>query len=577
MATNESRTLQILATVKDLASSALRRIGATIGQVFGGAAATLRGFRGALNATSAGISGLVGALAVRSGINAFQDLAEGLAAVSRSAQQIGATASSLYLLRNAAAENGVQFEQLSQSLVVFEKNIGQARQGGQEQQAVLRQLGLSSEQFVGSQRNVVEQLALVADAFGTVQDQSARTSLATKLFGDAGAKLLPLLSQGGQSLRSYAAAQRAAGLALSDKDLQNVLKYQRTLASLGNTLRTLGEQVVVQFAPLLTKALEDIRASILSNAPQIKSSFASLFEVLAAGLVVLVNIGNIIALAVNGYQQLGAAAAVAAAKVSGTAKELDDARKAYDDVVANRDKVAAGFQAIEDGVKGVRDQIRQLRDEGPVTTLPEFVVTAPAPEVQSSYDKFWDGFKAGATQSQQALLDWRATGLAASRQLIDNGINGFANAFADIITRTQSVKEAFRSLAKSILSDLARIIAKLLIVRLLENTLFRGGGGGSVPATTAAAGLGESSLGATLAGSGGFGAASARSSRSLGASLAVGGGGGDTFNVTYEITAMDSQDVQRALVRNRGTIRSLVEQDLKRNRNMRSTARAASR
>lgn len=576
--TGEKRTIEILAQVKDLATTGLQRIGNTISRVFGGAAATLRGFSSSLGPVQAGITGLVGALAIRSGVNAFQDLAEGLAAVSRSAQQVGATASSLYLLRNAAAANGVQFEQLSQSLVVFEKNIDAARQGGQEQQTTLRQLGLDSEQFVGSQRNVVEQLAVVADAFGKVQDEGQRTSLATKLFGDVGAKLLPLLRQGGTALREYAAAQKAAGLALSDKDLQSVLVYQRELAALQNTLRTLAEQVVVQFAPVLTKALQDIQAAVLDNAPQIRRAFADLFDVLVEGLDLLLSSASLITEAINGLRIVAEVAKAAYGYTQGifaNKEQVDNIKNINAQTTAS----IALFNRLSDSLRKVADSQRALRQPGGVVDLPTFnVIAPPEPAVQSSYDKFWDGFSAGARQAKQALLDWRATGMAAARTLIDSGINNVSNAITAAVTRTASWAEAFRQAGLSILSDLTRIIAKLLIVRFLESTLFSGGGGEAAPS---GAGTG-SGVGGGASFGGGGGLFEARlatdapgvGSGSLGSTLERSGG---TVNISYNISAMDGADVQRVLLRNRGTLRALHQQDVARNRGVRQGIRGAAR
>jgi len=567
----ENRTLQILATVRDLATTQLRRIGQTIGQVFGGAATVVGGFRKAITLTEAGITGLLAALSLRTGVGIFQNLAEGLAKVSRSAEQVGGTASSLYLLRNAAEQNGIEFDALSASLVVFQKSVGAARQGSQEQAIALRQLGLSSESFAGSQRDLISQMALVADGLSRVKDESLRTRLATTLFGDAGAKLLPLLRQGGTALREYAAAQKAAGLALSNEQLQRVVDYQRTLAKLESTIRVLAEQVVVQFAPVLTKALEDIQKAITDNAPQIRERLADLFQVLVLGLQSFIAIGSIISDVVTGWQILGVASELLYTKLFGTGVEAQKAEAALQELADRARQSEKAFDGVSDGLARVAEQANQLRKANKQGVVIPAPVAEPPPEnVQSGYDKFWDGFTTGAEKAIDAWRDWRQAGLTASKTLVDNGLNGISNALADVIVRAKTWQQAFRDLAKSLLADLARIISKLIVVRLLEAAIFGsstgGGGGGGV----AAAGLGaEANLSPVLLSSG----AGAR--RNTLQPALVSGVGGDTFNI--QITAMDTQDVQRALIQNKGTIRSLIEGSLKRDRSLRQETRGASR
>lgn len=563
----EQRTIQILATVKDLASASLRKVGTTVGSVFSGAQSQVAKFRNELNSIQGAFAAVAAALAVGKGVALFKDLTDGLAAVSRSAEQIGATASSLYLLRNAAAVNGVEFDQLSTALVTFEKAVGAARLGGQEQQRTLQALGLDSEQFAGSQRDLVAQMAQVADAFVAIKDPAERANLASKLFGDSGVKLLPTLLQGGAALRAYALAQKAAGLALTDKDLAAVVTYQRTLAALEAQFRTLAEQVVVAFAPALTKALDDISKAVANNGPAIKAALGGIFDTLVFGLDVLLSVANLITQTVAGWRILaGSAEAAYFAMGGGSDKDYQTAVGNLKQITRDADAAEKGLFKISDALDLLRRTTREQFRVQPVTkSTPDGIVDPtniqpPAPKVQASYDKFWDGFKAGAKQSLDALLDFRAQGMAAAQQLINSGINGITNALADVVLGTKTAAEAFRELAKSILTELLKIIIKLLLIRAIESGLNLFSGASATPG--AATAPSTTSLGVTLAPD----------------SLPLGNGSGSlastlsteqSTTVNYNITAMDGQDVSRVLLRNRDTLRAIAQQDIARNRSTR--------
>ena len=65
---------------------------------------------------------------------------------------------------------------------------------------------------------------------------------------------------------------------------------------------------------------------------------------------------------------------------------------------------------------------------------------------------------------------------------------GMTNAFADIITGTKSVKDAFLQMGKMVLQTIAQIIAQLIVMKILQAAtgFFGGFGGGGAPATTPA-------------------------------------------------------------------------------------------
>lgn len=302
--TTEKRGIEILARVKDFASGQLRKIGEQFKASFGSVGATIGTFRKSMSLAQAAIVGLVGAAIVRKGVNTFQQLAEGLDDVGKSASQLNVTASSLYLLRNAARENRLQFEPLVASLRTFKKNLGEARVGSNAQSQALARLGIETGKLDGANVDAVEGLASVADAFVKVDDESTRTKLALQLFGEGGAQLLPMLRNGGQALREWAIAQRAAGNALSDAEIARVQAYRQSIEKFGNALDLVLEKVVVEFAPALTEAMDSMRRGIEDNGPRIREAMAGILEVLGEGLRVVLRVGQGLTKAAQGWQAI---------------------------------------------------------------------------------------------------------------------------------------------------------------------------------------------------------------------------------------------------------------------------------
>jgi hypothetical protein len=203
---------------------------------------------------------------------------------------------------------------------------------------------------------------------------------------------------------------------------------------------------------------------------------------------------------------------------------------------------------------------------------------------------FLQGFRDGVDRLVQKWTDFGAAGEAAATQILDRGLDGITDAFADIVTGQKSAKEAFRDLARAMLGDLARIIARLLIVKGLQTA-----GLGGVGATFETGGVMPGAVAKTVPlrafANGGvvkrptlalFGEGKASKGEAFvplpdgrRIPVALSGGGGSTMNVT--IQAMDGADVQRVLLRNRGTLRALWQHDVSRIRSVRQNVQGAAR
>lgn len=207
-------------------------------------------------------------------------------------------------------------------------------------------------------------------------------------------------------------------------------------------------------------------------------------------------------------------------------------------------------------------------------------------EAKAASNGFFGGFAAGARAALQRWTDFAAAGREAAATLVDGGLNGLTDAFADIITGTKSAKEAFKDFARQMLADLARMIAKLFIMRTLQ-AAFGMEDGGVVPAMEkggirafAAGGVnrngGIARRPTVLFGEGKTAEAFVPlpDNRSIPVSF-VGGGpsGGNVIN--FVIHAMDSRDVQRALYEQQGTLRTIFTNQAETQHGMRQVIRRA--
>lgn len=193
---------------------------------------------------------------------------------------------------------------------------------------------------------------------------------------------------------------------------------------------------------------------------------------------------------------------------------------------------------------------------------------------EAFHGDFFAGFSAGANKALVEITNFQAAGENAAQTLLLNGFNGLSDAFADIILGTKSAKEAFRDFARAMLSDIARITTRLLIMNAIQGI---GGGAGGNLFGFANGGVMQGTMGTPVRAfaSGGvtngptvalFGEGKKREAfvplpdnRTIPVTINGGRGmGGGDVHVHFNINAVDAPSVQRLLVEQGKTIAAVV-------------------
>ena len=177
--------------------SGLASAGEGLSKVFGGNA----GLSGGLANIGASVAGLVnpftvglaavaafgaGATAAASGLLSLEDRVEGLGNL---ADQLGVSFEFIQVLEESANRSGVSVETLAGSMTRLQKTLAGADEESKTAQKALERLGVSVEDLNGLSQQ--DQIRLIGDRLGAIQDPAQRTAAAVALFGKSGAALLP--------------------------------------------------------------------------------------------------------------------------------------------------------------------------------------------------------------------------------------------------------------------------------------------------------------------------------------------------------------------------------------------------
>lgn len=229
-------------------------------------AAQMRRIGTVLSAYGAGV-----ALAVRGQIDAADEL-------GKAAQKFGVPIRQLSTLEYAADLAGVSLETLGTSLGALSKNMAKS---GQK----FEKLGIKVRDSGGNLRAVDEVLFDVADALAAMPDGAEKTAIAMELLGKSGKDLIPLLNQGGASIRAFQEEARAIGLEISPETAAAAEQFNDNLSRLQATLTGFARTVAASLAPVLAELTDWVVAA--ARAFQNLSPGLQQFLGIAAGVAVV--------------------------------------------------------------------------------------------------------------------------------------------------------------------------------------------------------------------------------------------------------------------------------------------------
>lgn len=190
---------------------------------------SLSGIKGSLNGLIAGATITAFATATKRAL----DYAGGLGEVS---QQLGVTTKDLQVYRYVASQVGVEQDTMDASLAKLTRTMGQAADGSKAQVNAFRDLGIAIKDSNGKLYTAGEILPRLADAFARIKDPATRARLEAELFGRAGQKLDPLLTQGARGVEALTKRAEELGLVLGDDLIKSADEASDKLAEMQKQL-----------------------------------------------------------------------------------------------------------------------------------------------------------------------------------------------------------------------------------------------------------------------------------------------------------------------------------------------------
>lgn len=176
----------------------------------------------------------------------------------KQAQAIGLTTDAYTALTFAASQNGLTTSDLNTGINQLNRSMLEAAVGTEKHANLFDALGVSVFDASGQIREGDKVLSDLADQFAAMPDGAQKSALAMQLFGESGAKMVPLLNSGSEGIDKLTKQAEALGLVISDKTAKQAEAFNDNLAVLGAVSKGTANQFTARLLPAMTGVTEKL-------------------------------------------------------------------------------------------------------------------------------------------------------------------------------------------------------------------------------------------------------------------------------------------------------------------------------
>jgi len=428
----------LVVAAKTVGAGSIKRLGNSM-QGVTGRVKNLRLAMGGLNKTLGAFGLLISGGAFIGLVKGAIDSADSFGKLS---DQTGIAANSLQAYVNAGKLAGIGQETIDKGLRRLAQSMREADQGVATYSDSFNALGITVRDSEGNLKSSETVLGEIADRFADLPDGATKAAISMEIFGRSGASLINLLNGGSAALEEF-------NYAVSDEFAQNAEFFNDQIAVLAIRFDGFRKQLADALLPTLNNLIgvfsdlfssqNDFDMLFKSIEISIKTVSAAIFTTIA-GFRFLGRVVTDIFKILNEVKKGNFAGAIGIGKegLADTKEQFKKDLDSFNDIFTGTENAPATY--FREGTKSVEE-------------FSESITKSFGSQMQTKLKTFTDSIKT----VQESMAD-----------VVVKGIKGMEDALVTFVT---TGKLSFRSLANSIIADMARIAIQQMITKPFTNFL----------------------------------------------------------------------------------------------------------
>ena len=467
----------LVVAAKTVGAGSIKRLGNSM-QGVAGRVKNLRLAMGGLNKTFATFGLIISGGAFVGLVKGAIDSAD---AFGKMSDQTGIAANTLQAYVNAGKLAGVSQETIDKGLRRLAQSMREADQGVATYKDSFDALGISVRTVDGQFKTNQQVLGEVADKFATMENGATKAAIAMEIFGRSGASLINLLNGGAASLEEF-------NYEVSDNFAQNAEFFNDQIAVLAIRFDGFRKQLTDALLPALNTIV-----GVFSELFSAENDFSGFFKAIEIGIRgISIGIFATVKLIDEMIRIIGQLGKRVANFVQGVVEKIPNwminllggAGEGLKNIGSNLFEGYKGMMGSiygEDFVEGFTERFTESFNQ--IQELFSGETNAPATYFQNIDKAAGDAGETieksfGATMKEKlnSFKDSIKTVGESMADVVIKGVKGMEDALVTFVT---TGKLSFRSLANSIIADMARIAIQQSITKPLMGFLGDMFGGGS--------------------------------------------------------------------------------------------------
>lgn len=211
-------------------------------------------------------SGVIGGVFAAS-VGTFNDLGNEIA---DGAARLGVSVEAYQSLGFAAKFSATDVETLEAGLKTMQKGLADAAGGSEGANKELHALGLTVDDLAGKSPD--EQFRIIADRIAKIPDPGMRAAAAMNIFGKAGQKLVPLLSQGRAGIEALETKAHSLGVVMSQEAVSKSEAFADELDTMYTVVKYAAAELGSSLVPSVTELAKGVTQAAAAASTWVKEN-----------------------------------------------------------------------------------------------------------------------------------------------------------------------------------------------------------------------------------------------------------------------------------------------------------------